>query len=54
MDVSTPVREVDMHPHHHRAALRYLFVGLLVAALIVLFPVSAKSHSEVLGLLLAL
>ena len=48
------LREVDMHPHDHRTVLRYLLVGLLVTALIVLFPVSAKSHYELLALLPAL
>jgi hypothetical protein len=43
-----------MHPHHHRTALRYLLVGLLVAALIVLFPVTAKSHAAAIAFLLTL
>jgi hypothetical protein len=42
-----------MHPHHFRGFLRYLLVGLLVAALIVLFPVTAKSHREIVELMLA-
>ena len=42
-----------MHPHHPRAILRYLLVGLLVAALVVLFPITAKSHREIAELVLA-
>ncbi|HEU5404427.1 MAG TPA: hypothetical protein VFU86_23970 [Terriglobales bacterium] len=43
-----------MHPHQPRGLLRYLLVGLLVAALIVLFPVTAKSHHQIVELVLAL
>jgi hypothetical protein len=43
-----------MHPHHPRSMLRYLLIALLVAALIVLFPVTAKSHHEIAELVLAL
>jgi hypothetical protein len=32
-----------MHPHP-RPALRYILVVLLIAALVVLFPISARSH----------
>ena len=35
-----------MHPHHSRGMLRYVLIALLVAALIVLFPVAAKSHHQ--------
>ncbi len=44
--------EVVMHPHHPRVALRYLLMVLLIAALIVLFPVSAKSNLAELALIL--
>jgi hypothetical protein len=39
-----------MHPQYSRSMLRYLFVALLVAALIVLFPVAAKSHHRAVQL----
>lgn len=42
-----------MHPHTPRWIFRYLLVALLVAALIVLFPVTAKSHREIVELALA-
>ena len=42
-----------MHPHHPRGILRYLLMGLLIAALIVLFPITAKSHHEIVELVLA-
>ncbi|MDT8071112.1 MAG: hypothetical protein ROO76_23385 [Terriglobia bacterium] len=35
-----------MHPHLPRGALRYLLMGLLIAALIVLFPVVVQSQRE--------
>lgn len=42
-----------MHPHHPHGMLRYLLIALLVAALIVLFPVTAKSHRQFVELVLA-
>lgn len=42
-----------MHPHRPRGLLRYFLVGLLVAALVVLFPITAKSHREIVELVLA-
>jgi hypothetical protein len=36
-----------MHPHQSRSMLRYLLLALLVTALIVLFPVTAKSHHDI-------
>jgi len=41
-----------MHPKHHRPSLRYLWLVLLIAALVVLFPISARSHFD-LGWLIA-
>ncbi len=43
-----------MHPHQLRGALRYLLMGLLIAALIVLFPITARSHGELAEAALAL
>ena len=43
-----------MHTHHSRSMLRYLLLALLVTALIVLFPVTAKSHRDIVGSILAL
>lgn len=42
-----------MHPHHPRGMLRYLLIALLVMALVVLFPVTAKSHRQIIELVLA-
>lgn len=42
-----------MHTHQSHSMLRYLLLALLVTALIVLFPVTAKSHREVVALILA-
>ncbi len=36
-----------MHPHYPRGRLRYLLLGLLIAALIFLFPITARSHQRV-------
>jgi len=41
-----------MHPHQRHGMLRYLLIALLVAALIVLFPVTAKSHRQLVELVL--
>jgi hypothetical protein len=43
-----------MHPHHHRPALRYLWLVLLIAALVILFPISARSQLELVSLIAAL
>lgn len=43
-----------MHTHYSRSMMRYLLLALLVTALIVLFPVTAKSHHEIVELILAL
>jgi hypothetical protein len=39
-----------MHPHP-RPALRYLLTVLLIAALVVLFPLSARSHLDLASFL---
>lgn len=43
-----------MHPHHSRSMLRYLLLALLVTALVVLFPVTAKSHHDIAELIAAI
>ncbi len=43
-----------MHPHHPRGALRYLLMGLLIAALIVLFPITVQSRRELAEAVFAL
>ncbi len=43
-----------MHPHHSRGLLRYLLMGLLIAALIVLFPIAVRSNSKSLELAMLL
>ena len=43
-----------MHPHHSRLAVRLLLMGLLIAALIVLFPITARSHRDSVELALAM
>jgi hypothetical protein len=43
-----------MHPHNHRFAIRLLLMGLLIAALIVLFPITARSHRDLVQLAFAL
>lgn len=43
-----------MHTHYSRSMLRYLLLALLVTALIVLFPVTARSHHDTVELTLAL
>jgi hypothetical protein len=42
-----------MHTRHPRLGLRFVLMGLLIGALIVLFPITARSHQDVIQLALA-